>query len=84
MTGASCDGFAPEGRPPDSWRSMTSEPRRYGFHATLKAPFRLRIDLDVADLIDNVAEFASKLAPFDASELKVGQSRQAMGARLSS
>ncbi|HKI13711.1 MAG TPA: DUF1045 domain-containing protein [Roseiarcus sp.] len=72
MTGASCDGFAPEGYPPDSWRNMTSEPRRYGFHATLKAPFRLRVDLDVADLINNVAEFAYKFAPFDAGQLEVG------------
>jgi len=72
MTGASCDGFAPEGYPPDSWRGMTSEPRRYGFHATLKAPFRLRVDLDVADLINNVAEFAYKFAPFDAGQLEVG------------
>jgi hypothetical protein len=72
MTGASCDGFALEGYPPDSWRSMTSEPRRYGFHATLKAPFRLRVDLDVADLISNVAEFAYKCSPFDAGELKAG------------
>lgn len=47
MTGASCDGFALEGYPPASWRNMTSEPRRYGFHATLKAPFRRRVDLGV-------------------------------------
>jgi 2'-5' RNA ligase len=72
MTGALCNGFAPEGYPPDSWRNMTSEPRRYGFHATLKAPFRLRVDLDVADLINSVAEFAYKFAPFDAGELEVG------------
>ena len=72
MTGASCNGFAPEGYPPDPWRNMTSEPRRYGFHATLKAPFRLRVDLNVADLIDSVAEFAYKFAPFDAGELYVG------------
>ncbi|MGH6798927.1 MAG: hypothetical protein ACREDI_11175 [Roseiarcus sp.] len=32
-TGASCDGFELEGYPPDSWRSMTSDPRRSGFHA---------------------------------------------------
>ena len=72
MTGASCDGFALEGYPPDSWRNVTSEPRRYGFHATLKAPFRLRVDLNVADLIDNIAEFACKFARFDAGELDVG------------
>jgi Protein of unknown function (DUF1045) len=72
LTGASCDGFAPEGYSPAAWRSMTTDPRRYGFHATLKAPFRLRIDLDVADLTNNLAEFALKFAPFDAGELSVG------------
>ncbi len=29
-------GFAPE-----DWHVLTEEPRRYGFHGTLKAPFRL-------------------------------------------
>jgi uncharacterized protein DUF1045 len=71
QTGASLDGFALEGYSPDSWRSMTSDPRRYGFHATLKAPFPLRLDLDVADLFDGVAEFARKSSPFDAGELGV-------------
>ena len=42
VAGASCEGFSLEGYPPDSWRSMTSDARRYGFHATLKAPFSLR------------------------------------------
>jgi hypothetical protein len=70
-TGAPLDGFALEGCSPESWRGMTSDPRRYGFHATLKAPFPLRLDLDVGDLFDRVAEFASKSAPFDAGELCV-------------
>jgi Protein of unknown function (DUF1045) len=70
--GASLNGFAPEGYSTDSWRSMTSDPRRYGFHATLKAPFPLRLDVDVAELLDRVADFASKFSPFDAGELKVG------------
>jgi Protein of unknown function (DUF1045) len=51
---------------------MTSGPRHYGFHATLKAPFRLRADLDFADLTDILAEFALKFTPFDAGELSVG------------
>jgi hypothetical protein len=72
LTGASCEGFSPKGYPADSWRRMTSEPRRYGFHATLKAPFRLRVDLDVADLFDRIAEFARKWAPFDSGELSLG------------
>jgi Protein of unknown function (DUF1045) len=72
LNGASCEGFCLEGYPPESWRNMTSDPRRYGFHATLKAPFPLRLDLDVADLYDVVDEFARKHSPFDAGELKVG------------
>jgi hypothetical protein len=72
LSGASTEGFSLEGYPPDCWRSMTSDPRRYGFHATLKAPFPLRLDLDVADLYDFVAEFARKHSAFDAGELKVG------------
>ena len=72
LSGASCKGFSPEGYSPDSWRIMTSDPRRYGFHATLKAPFPLRLDLDVADLYDAVAEFARKHSPFDAGKLEVG------------
>jgi hypothetical protein len=72
LTGASCEGFSLEGYRPESWRNMTSDPRRYGFHATLKAPFPLRLDLDVADLYDIVDEFARKHSPFNAGELKVG------------
>ena len=78
LTGSSLDGFAPEGYTPGAWRRMTSEPRRYGFHATLKAPFRLRLDLDIADLTSSLAEFACRFAPFDAGELSVGA--VAMGA----
>jgi Protein of unknown function (DUF1045) len=72
VAGASCEGFSLEGYPPDSWRSITSDARRYGFHATLKAPFSLRLDLDPADLFDSVAKFARKHSPFDAGELRVG------------
>jgi hypothetical protein len=72
ITGAASEGFSLEGYSPDSWRSMTSEPRRYGFHATLKAPFSLRLDLDPADVFDSVAEFARRHSPFEAGELRMG------------
>jgi hypothetical protein len=71
-TGRSVGGFAPEGQSLETWRKLTSEPRRYGFHATLKAPFRLRVDLDVFDLMDAVAAVAHKRRPFDAGSLHVG------------
>ena len=71
-TGQTVDGFAPEGQELETWRKMTSEPRCYGFHATLKAPFSLRADLDVFDLIDAIAGFARKRRRFDAGSLRVG------------
>ncbi len=37
---------------PPAWRELTQEPRRYGFHATLKAPFRLADGIDEADLVE--------------------------------
>ncbi len=41
------------------WRQWTEEPRRYGFHATLKAPFRLRSEFGEDDLVDEFGRFAS-------------------------
>ncbi len=72
LTGALREGFTLEGYPPNSWANMTSDPRRYGFHATIKAPFSLRLDLDAHELFDVVAEFARKHSPFNAGELEVG------------
>ncbi len=45
----------------DEWRELTNEPRRYGFHATLKAPFRLREGCEEAELIAAFRGFARKL-----------------------
>jgi len=41
-----------------TWRKLTHEPRRYGFHATLKAPFRLAVGRTEAELIGAFEEFA--------------------------
>ena len=43
--------------------ALTAEPRKYGFHATLKAPFRLAAGCQLGDLRDALAELASGLAP---------------------
>ena len=72
LTGELREGFAPEGHELEAWHGLTSDPRRYGFHATLKAPFRLRADLDAIDLTDTIAAFARTVSPFDAGELHVG------------
>lgn len=39
---------------------MTVEPRRYGFHGTLKSPFRLQADTSEDTLFDAVEEFAAR------------------------
>jgi hypothetical protein len=72
-TGETLRGFAPEGHSAESWLKLTEDPRRYGFHATVVAPFRLRADLDVRDLVDAIAAFARAARPFEAGELKVGR-----------
>ena len=47
----------------DTWRALTEEPRRYGFHATLKAPFRLAPGRTEAALTRAVHEFAAQPQP---------------------
>lgn len=44
---------------------LVSTPMRYGFHATLKAPFRLAEGLSVADLAGRTAAICDGLAPFE-------------------
>jgi len=46
------------GLPVDLHSAVTAEPRRYGFHGTLKAPFRLAAGASETQLIDAVADFA--------------------------
>ena|SRR6516165_6572060 len=40
------------------WDKLTEEPRRYGFHATLKAPFHLSHACTEAQLISAISSFA--------------------------
>src|SRR3954471_4810736 len=45
------------------WHDLTRDPRKYGFHATLKAPFVLAEGKGEAQLIDACATFAGKARP---------------------
>lgn len=47
----------------DVLQALTESPRRYGFHATLKAPFSLRDGRRVDELVEHVARFADKQPP---------------------
>ena len=43
---------------PELWDRLTAEPRRYGFHATLKAPFNLSPSCREAQLVSALHSFA--------------------------
>lgn len=48
---------------PGEFERITAEPRRYGFHATLKAPFRLRDGVTEQALLDRVSQLARSRRP---------------------
>lgn len=56
---------------PDEQQRITMEPRRYGFHATLKAPFRLAGCQTAEDLITRTQALAASLAPVPLGPLQV-------------
>jgi putative phosphonate metabolism protein len=41
------------------WHELTADPRKYGFHATLKAPFLLKDGATEADLIESFDRFVA-------------------------
>ena len=53
--------------------ALTAEPRRYGFHATLKAPFALAASVTESDLLSTVEDFAARTPAFSLPELALGQ-----------
>lgn len=52
--------------------AVTAEPRHYGFHATLKAPFRLAEGATESDLIGVAGSFAKECAPVTVAPLRFG------------
>lgn len=71
FAGASLDQPVLPGMSADRFAAHTTEPRRYGFHGTLKAPFSLSDGMDEQALIDACEAFARQTAPFEIAGLKV-------------
>jgi putative phosphonate metabolism protein len=69
-TGAEIAGPDGLALPPD-WPALTEEPRRYGFHATLKAPFQLGGGCSEADLLEAARLLAARRAAFVVPRLEV-------------
>lgn len=66
------------GLPPSLHAAVTAEPRRYGFHGTLKAPFALLDGVDEDELVEAAARFASERRPLPPLRLSL----RAMGTFL--
>jgi putative phosphonate metabolism protein len=45
------------------WHELSADPRKYGFHATLKAPMALAVGRSEADLVAACADFAKEARP---------------------
>ncbi|HTO33053.1 MAG TPA: DUF1045 domain-containing protein [Pararhizobium sp.] len=53
--------------------ALTADPRRYGFHGTLKAPFELAPGISEPELLDAFEAFAETCVPFRIPEMVLGQ-----------
>ena len=53
--------------------SLTSDPKRYGWHATLKAPFKLAPEYEVGDLLLKLHQLAKTIKPLDLPMLEVSK-----------
>jgi len=57
--------------PVETFHQLTHAPRRYGWHATLKAPFSLHPEFALDDLVDAVRRVCHQFKPFVMPRLEV-------------
>ncbi|MBV2184403.1 MAG: DUF1045 domain-containing protein [Rhizobium sp.] len=57
----------------EAFAALTEDPRRYGFHATIKAPFELASDRSEAELIARFEAFCATRPAFEIPSVVVGQ-----------
>jgi putative phosphonate metabolism protein len=55
----------------DELNRITAQPRRYGFHATLKAPFPLAVGCEESHLLTRLARLASSIKPVPLGPMRV-------------
>jgi 2'-5' RNA ligase len=63
-SGNDVSGFGLPGMAPETWSAMTRRARQYGFHATLKAPFRLADGQGEEALSEAAAMLAADIPAF--------------------
>ncbi|MFP5466731.1 MAG: DUF1045 domain-containing protein [Gammaproteobacteria bacterium] len=62
-----------DGLTSDQFAALTADPRRYGWHATLKAPFRLAPGQTLDSLRAGVRQMCEGREPFDLAPLQVSR-----------
>ena len=73
FTGAALEQPTVAGFDAAALTGLTADPRRYGFHATLKAPFTLSEGRSEAEFIAEIGRFVAETDPFDIPEVVVGR-----------
>lgn len=73
FTGETVGLNTPAGLTGEAFSEAISAPRRYGFHATLVAPFYLRDGLNESELVSSTDAFAQTIAPFTIPALVIGK-----------
>lgn len=71
FTGKAVEACPPAGFTPEEFCRLTQEPRRYGFHATLVAPFRLREEATTGGLTEAADSFAAQVSRFTVPSLSI-------------
>lgn len=80
-TGLPQEQAAVTGLSPAELQQVTLEPRRYGWHATLKAPFRLADGHDLDSVLACVRSFCRGREPFELAPLRVTRMGTFLGLR---
>jgi hypothetical protein len=70
-TGEDVTGFLLAGMDAETWRENSLSARDYGFHATLKAPFRLSPGTSIDHLVTAIEELASSVASVPLGSLAI-------------
>jgi len=66
-----CPQLEVEGIAPDRLVEITADPRHYGFHGTLKAPFRLADGISEEDFLARLLLFAADRQPIEIERIKL-------------
>lgn len=73
QSGLPCPQPVPSAMDAGLFSRLTADPRRYGWHATLKAPFRLAPGQTIDTLLQAVGRICAGREPFELPPLQVGR-----------